>query len=125
MRSLFVAAGAAASGIVLAACEPLEVPSRNRVLGGDAENGRAAVERIACGVCHEIPGIAGANGVVGPSLAHFGRRTMIAGVYANRPEALVIWVRAAPRMAPDTAMPDLPLSESEARDVAAYLYTLR
>jgi cytochrome c1 len=112
-------------GISLAACQPADVPAHQRVVGGDPGSGRMIVERIACGACHEIPGMAGANGVVGPSLKDFGRRTMIAGGYANRPEALVIWVRNAPRMAPETAMPDLPLSENEARDVAAYLYTLR
>jgi dihydrodipicolinate synthase/N-acetylneuraminate lyase len=30
----------------------------------------------------------------------------------------------APSMAPDTGMPPIPLTEEEARDVAAYLYTL-
>jgi cytochrome c1 len=31
----------------------------------------------------------------------------------------------APKMKPRTAMPDLGLSEQQARDVAAYLYTLQ
>lgn len=98
---------------------------QHRVAGADPERGRAAIGKIGCGVCHEIPGIRGAGGIVGPSLARFGLRALVGGVVPNRPEQLVIWVRAAPTLAPKTGMPQLPLSEDEARDVAAYLYTLR
>jgi hypothetical protein len=37
---------------------------------------------------------------------------------------LAAFVRNAPALAPGSAMPAMPLSETEARDVAAYLYAL-
>lgn len=90
-----------------------------------AARGRAVIASVGCGACHNIPGVAGAAGVVGPSLRDFAGRTLIAGVHVNEPEVLASWVRDAPKLSPWTAMPAMPISEQEARDVAAYLYTLR
>ena len=56
-----------------------------RVVNGDAVAGRAAIMEVSCGVCHVIPGIAGARGAVGPSLEKFAQRSFIGGVAANRP----------------------------------------
>jgi mono/diheme cytochrome c family protein len=109
----------------LVACEQAEMPVQQRILGGDQEAGRAVISEVACGVCHVIPGVRGANGVVGPSLAGFARRQLIGGVAPNQPAVLVQWVRNAPSIAPNTGMPELPLTEAQARDVAAYLFTLR
>jgi cytochrome c1 len=78
-----------------------------------------------CGSCHTIPGIRDANGVFGPPLTSFGRRSFIAGNFPNRPDNLEHWIMAPTSMKAKTAMPDLGLSEQQARDVAAYLYTLR
>lgn len=94
-------------------------------IDGDPEIGARVIVEIGCGVCHVIPGVPGPRGTVGPSLAGFANRAFIAGVVPNRPALLTEWVGNAPALAPDTAMPDLPLSEQEARDVAAYLSTLR
>jgi hypothetical protein len=43
----------------------------------------------------------------------------------NQPMMLTAWLRDPPAIDPATAVPDLSLSEPEARHVAAYLYTLR
>jgi cytochrome c1 len=80
---------------------------------------------VGCGVCHIIPGVPGAAGIVGPPLTTFARRTYIAGIVPNEPAALVAWVRNAPSLAPQTAMPRLPISQDEATHIAAYLYTLQ
>ena len=111
--------------VCLAGCGPEEVPTELRIVGGDADAGRAVIAAFECGVCHHVPGVIGAHGVVGPPLSAFGRRQFIAGVVPNTPAILVKWVQDAPSLAPETAMPSLPLSERQARDVAAYLYTLR
>ncbi|MGD9762360.1 MAG: cytochrome C [Candidatus Binatia bacterium] len=100
---------------------PADVPP----MLGDAQSGARIIARIECGVCHVIPGVRGARGMLGPSLDGFARRAYIAGVVPNRPSVLVQWVRDAPSIAPETLMPELPLSDREAHDVAAYLYTLR
>jgi mono/diheme cytochrome c family protein len=95
-----------------------------RRVEGDAANGRRVIGRLGCGACHVIPGVGGARGRVGPSLAGFARRGYIAGGLPNRPTLLVRWIRDAPSLAPRTAMPAFPLTELEARDVAAFLYGL-
>jgi mono/diheme cytochrome c family protein len=109
----------------LAACTEAEVAPEQRVLDGDLQRGRDIIAQTGCGACHVIPGIAGAIGPVGPSLKGFARRTLIAGIHPNQPEILALWVRDAPSLAPETGMPNLPLSEEESRHVAAYLYSLR
>lgn len=93
--------------------------------GGDPARGAALIQSYGCGSCHTIPGIRAAAGVVGPPLFFFSRRTYIAGELPNTPENLVRWVRDPPSVEPGTAMPVLGLDEQQARDVAAYLYTLR
>jgi cytochrome c len=93
--------------------------------GGSADRGRATMIEYGCGKCHTVPGIREAKGVVGPPLTALSRRTFIGGNFANTPDNLVHWVMSPKAMKPRTAMPDLGLSEEQARDVAAYLYTLQ
>ena len=81
--------------------------------------------RAQCGACHEIPGIADAHGLVGPSLRQFGERTIVAGVLPNTPDNLAHWLCDPQSVTPGNAMPSTGLTEQQARDIAAYLYTLR
>ena len=81
------------------------------------------MNRTGCGSCHRIPGV-WPEGSVGPSLEAFAQQTLIAGRLPNRADVLAEFVRDAPRYAPGTGMPAMPLTQEEARDVAAYLYTL-
>jgi cytochrome c1 len=107
----------------VAGCDA-ETPPRAQDTG-DPDKGRRVIAQAGCGACHEIPGVSGASGVVGPSLRRFAGRTLIAGVHVNEPQVLVSWLRDAPELSPGTGMPEMPISEQEARDAAAYLYTLR
>jgi len=91
----------------------------------DPTRGALVIGQQQCGSCHVIPGIAGADGMSGPPLGAFARRSMIAGVIANTPAGLVAWLRAPQAAVPGNAMPDMGLSEPQARDVAAYLDRLR
>lgn len=97
----------------------------NGATGGDAQRGIQVIRTHDCGSCHTIPGIQGAHGLVGPPLYWFSRRTYIAGELPNTAENLVRWVKSPPSIEPATAMPIVGLTEQQARDVAAYLYTLR
>lgn len=63
--------------------------------------------------------------MVGPPLNHFARRTIVAGLLPNTPANLVRWIRYPQQVVPGNAMPDAGLDEQQARDVAAYLYSLR
>lgn len=84
--------------------------------------GLAAIERVGCAACHEIPGLDWPQGRSGPSLAGFDDVGAIAGALPNTAENLAAFVRNAPTTKPGSTMPAMPLSEEEARDVAAYLY---
>ena len=98
---------------------------RLRVAGGEPDRGARVIQQAGCGACHTIPGIHGARGLVGPPLTSFARRTFIAGELPNTPENLMRWVRDPQAVEPRTAMPTLGLDDGQARDVAAYLYTMR
>ena len=88
----------------------------------DAAHGKAVIERVGCGSCHDVPGVRWPQGKVGPDLYGLSERALIAGKLSNRPDVLAAYIRNAPALVPDSAMPAMPVSEAEARDIAAYLY---
>jgi len=106
--------------LALAACE--KAPP---ALGGDPEAGRLLLRQYGCGACHEIPRVAGAGGKVGPPLAQIASRVYLAGRIANTPGNLAHWIRHPLAVDPHTAMPDMQVTEAHARDMVAYLYTLK
>lgn len=112
------------AGAVLAGCEGGRSDPDEAATYGEADQGATLIELHECGSCHTIPGIPDAEGVVGPPLTQWAQRSYIAGSLPNRPENLVAWLMEPHAIEPGTAMPDLELSEQEARDIAAYLYTL-
>jgi cytochrome c1 len=65
--------------------------------------------------------VPGADAEVGPPLTGFGRRGYIAGELPNNPENLQRWIRSPQSVEPGTVMPDLGVTESDARDIAAFL----
>jgi cytochrome c len=93
--------------------------------GADAERGRAAITQNGCNTCHTIPGIRGSRGRVGPQLRNLPRQSYIGGVVPNTPENLVRWIQNPRVLNEKTAMPNLQIPEHEARDIAAYLYSIR
>ncbi|MHB8627469.1 MAG: c-type cytochrome [Aggregatilineales bacterium] len=93
--------------------------------GADAKQAPALMESYGCGSCHYIPGVQGLGGTVGPRLDHFATQSYIAGQFANLPDNLIAWIENPQQMLPNNAMPNLNVSEQAARDMAAYLYTLR
>ncbi len=92
---------------------------------GNPDKGRTAIREYGCGSCHVIPGISGADGHTGPPLARIAKRVYLAGVLPNTPDDMVRWIRVPEVVDPRTAMPDMGVSESDARDITAYLYTLK
>jgi cytochrome c len=95
------------------------------VPGGNPEAGKVAIRAYGCGACHTVPGVRGATGLAGPPLTHFARRSFIAGEASNTSDNLIRWIRAPESIEPGTAMPNLGVTQGIARDMAAYLYTLR
>lgn len=93
--------------------------------GGNAASGKLLLRQFGCGTCHAIPGAAAAEGTVGPPLAGVARRVYLAGVVPNSPDNMARWIRAPQQYKPGTTMPDLRITEAQARDMTAYLQALR
>lgn len=93
------------------------------VAGGDARRGEQLIAATGCGACHEIAGIRGARGAVGPPLTNVRRRAIIGGALPNTPENMTLWIEDPPSISRNTAMPNLGLTPQQARDIVAYLYT--
>lgn len=117
--------GLALLALALAACSRSRSSDPDPQTGGDPKVGEHLIYAYGCGTCHIIPGVAEANRTVGPSLDGIGSRVYIAGFLVNTPENLVRWVAQPQEVDAETAMPDLGVTEAQARDIAAYLYTLR
>lgn len=107
----------------LGACED-DSATRWNIPGGNAESGKRLIGFYECGSCHVIPGVQGAEGVVGPPLNFWSRRSLIAGNVPNDPDNLIRWIVDPQAIEPGTAMPNLGVTSAEARDIAAFLYTL-
>jgi mono/diheme cytochrome c family protein len=100
------------------------VPSAESGIG-DAAAGKRAIDQYACATCHVIPGITGATRQVGPPLEGIASRSYIGGVLTNTPRNMVRWLMSPQRVSPGSAMPDLGVREQDARDITAYLATLK
>jgi cytochrome c2 len=98
--------------------------SDKAVPDGDSQRGQQLIPQYGCGACHTIAGIEGAHGQVGPPLTGIADRAYIAGMLTNTPDNLVTWIMHPQQVVPGNAMPELGVSERDARDIAAYLYTL-
>lgn len=109
----YVVAGAAERGM---ASRAIAAPF------GNPREGAAAIDRYGCHACHEIPGVRGPGGRVGPSLAGLPQRRYLAGELSNTPRNLVTWIMAPQSLRPGSAMPDLGVTLEEAQHIAAYLY---
>lgn len=95
------------------------------MVGGNPQRGRVIIATYGCAACHTIPGIHGADALVGPPLTRMGARSYVGGVLPNTPNNLVHWIEDPPAIDSKTAMPNLHVTEPDARDIATYLYTLQ
>ena len=113
--------------LISVACDPA-LPDRTsqikRMTGGDMHVGKEKIRNYGCQSCHTIPGVEGANALVGPPLVHWSKRVYIAGELPNTPENLRKWLQHPPQVEPRTAMPDMGVTEQDSRDISAYLYSL-
>lgn len=86
--------------------------------------GSELLRTYGCVSCHQVPGVPGVQGRVGPPLGDFGERRVIAGVLPNNTGNAVRWIRDPQDVNAETVMPDLGVTEVEARAIVAYLYGL-
>jgi cytochrome c1 len=130
MRALWTSAAALAAvvaigGTVAVNHSMARADARMRaqlITGGSADRGRSAFMGKGCGGCHALKHVPQATGLVGPPLDGVGQREIIAGKLENTPDNLMLWIAAPQSVVPGTAMPNLPLTQQDARDIAAFLY---
>ncbi|MEQ5844376.1 cytochrome c oxidase subunit II (plasmid) [Paraburkholderia acidicola] len=78
-----------------------------------------------CAGCHSVRGTP-ADGMQAPDLTHLGtRRLLAAGTLTNTPGHQLDWIQHAQEIKPDSLMPSIPLSVTDAAVLSAYLATLR
>jgi cytochrome c1 len=106
-----------------AACKPEQasLQSTKDASGGDPRRGEAALLRYGCIACHTIDGIPQSKATIGPPLTQLGSRTHLAGNLENTPGNLMRWIQNPREVNPGTAMPNVGVTDSDARDITAYL----
>lgn len=82
---------------------------------GDAKKGGELVKTLGCLGCHSAGDAKASNH--GPELSGLGSKV--------KPEWLFTWLKDPKHYHPETRMPNLRLSDSEAADIAAYLLSQR
>ncbi|HEX5438565.1 MAG TPA: c-type cytochrome [Gemmatimonadaceae bacterium] len=112
------------AAVLVTACARSSATPTQRVPGGVAARGQIVLQTHGCVACHTIPGVKYAHGKVAPPLIDFGKRGFIGGMVPNTPSHLVQWLMNPQSIKPKTDMPNMDLTAQEARDAAAYLYTL-
>ncbi len=95
------------------------------VPGGTPTAGVVAMQRFNCGACHTIPGVPGASGTSAPSLAGWATHTTILGKVPNTPDNLIHYIENPQAVVPSSTMPNLQVPEPDARNMAAFLFTLK
>jgi len=121
---VIVMLGAAMTGVLSDYIRAQREPT-TQVPGGDMNRAKQEIQLYGCGSCHEIPGVSGAHGAVGPPLSGMGKRAYVAGKLPNEPDNLIYWIQHPQSVWPGNVMPDVGVTDQDARDIAAYLYTLK
>ncbi|HRG95516.1 MAG TPA: c-type cytochrome [Polyangiaceae bacterium] len=114
-----------AAYLVLAEAKPEAAPQ------GDLEAGRRVVESKGCITCHAMSGVPGLGASalpvsVKPEELARGRRLAPDLRYVRErqlPSQTAQWLRDPIAVKADSAMPRIPLTEAEVRDVTAFLHT--
>lgn len=104
------------AALLLTACDDTRVEP-NLAGTGSAARGKLAAQRLGCGACHDIPGI-WPEGRTGPSLHRLAERGLIAGKFANRPDAVTAFLFDPS----GTTMPKVTMNARDAADLAAFLH---
>jgi cytochrome c len=115
---------ALALACALAACGPDPSAKAKALTGGNPDRGRTLVVRAGCGTCHDIPDVGRATSHVGPPLSGLASRLYLAGQLPNTPDNLERWIIDPQGIVPGNVMPDMHVDATDARDIAAFLYSL-
>jgi cytochrome c2 len=112
-------------GLGATGCGSATIKQAEAITGGSVNRGKTAVGKYGCGACHTIPGIESASATVGPPLTRIAVRQYLGGHVLNTPRNMVTWIQHPQAIDPGHAMPDLGVTDQDANDIAAFLYSLR
>jgi cytochrome c len=121
---------AIAALLILVACHPAEkkapAPQQPQTPTANPQRGATLAAQYGCNVCHTVPGVDGPQGTLGPSLAKIGSQgTIAAGAVPVSADVLSRYIRNPQSVNQESAMPPVDMPEPDARDLAAYLLTLK
>jgi len=120
MRALTVFGGIFLGSLLLSGCSEIRANTT------DAHRpAKDAILKYGCNTCHTIPGVPGARGNVGPSLAQFGGRATIAGEIPHTTDNVAAWIQHPRTLRPHTVMPEMGVTEQDARTIVDYLESLK
>jgi mono/diheme cytochrome c family protein len=97
--------------------------NKNSYAGGDARNGKQVFESVGCQACHvagDFSTVRDARGTsydIAPELTRVGSKV--------NPDWMFDWIKNPRHYNPETRMPNLRLTDSEAKDVVAFLMTMK
>ncbi|WP_346619897.1 c-type cytochrome [Blastococcus montanus] len=91
---------------------------------GSVEAGRVLLREYGCVACHQVPGVPGPQGQVGPPLGSIAERRTVAGTLPNTPENLRSWIQDPQEINPGSLMPDVGVTDEDVDAIVAYLYSL-
>src|SRR5436190_9686334 len=118
---MVLAFGVAASGCTSSSA----VREAESMTGGSVARGKPAIGMYGCAACHTIPGVERPTATVGPPLTRVAVRQYLGGHLTNSPANMIKWIQHPQAIDPKNAMPELGVTDQDARDIAAFLYTLR
>lgn len=104
-------------------CAHTNRPPPPEVYAGGPDRGATLIARYGCDSCRTIPGMDRADGLVGPPLSRFDFRSYIVGKLVNNADNPQHWIIARREVEPSNAITNLGVSQIDAQDTAAYLYT--
>ena len=113
------------AAIALSGCSDEGTKRSQSLTGADPDRGKIALTRYGCVACHTIPGVRGSNSLTAPPLIGISHRSYLAGMLENTPSNLRSWIQHPRKVNPHTAMPEQGVTDQDASDMAAYLYTAR
>jgi mono/diheme cytochrome c family protein len=87
--------------------------------GGNPKLAPEILRRYGCVACHNVRGVPAAGGLLGPDLSNPEK------LLTRKPQDLIDWIVDPKAANPKSVMPMTGISQSEARDVVAYLLSLR
>ena len=111
--------------MMLVACSKENADWAREITNGDPDRGKVALSSYGCVACHTIPGVRGSNSLTAPPLIGISQRSYLAGMLENTPDNLRSWIQHPRKVNPHTAMPEQGVTDQDASDMAAYLYTAR